>query len=281
MRPLILTLCGSVLFATYLSAQECSEIGAPAEVVDEFRYSVSSTAGGEGEIVMVDISLRIDGLRPAPLIGYAIVGCYDAGMLGPGGGPQYPDQFFELSHSQTYFPLGGANGPQRPDGGAGFVLFGNFQFAARDYFTSNESIHVASLPFRVRGTAGQIAEIRLCDGEFRYPDGDVCLNSLLVYNTPAPDGSSLDLEIAASAHDPGEVTILSPETTVLGDVDFDGEISLTDPLVLVNSLFLEGPIACPAASDFNEDDRVDLGDAVSILNYLFLEGPAANGEVRC
>jgi hypothetical protein len=65
-------------------------------------------------------------------------------------------------------------------------------------------------------------------------------------------------------------------------VNLDYELNLTDPVVLLNALFLDEEILCPEAGDFNEDAQVNVSDAVAILNHLFLGGrrPAPR-EVLC
>jgi hypothetical protein len=55
-----------------------------------------------------------------------------------------------------------------------------------------------------------------------------------------------------------------------GDVDCDGDIDLTDPIVLVAHLFLgRDPPSCPDAADANDDGRVTISDVVDVLAYLF------------
>ena len=77
------------------------------------------------------------------------------------------------------------------------------------------------------------------------------------------------------------IRIVPAAATVVGDVNFDFEVNLTDAVTLLNALFLGGSNPCPKASDFNEDSMTDLTDAVAILNYLFLEGPNPSTKVSC
>jgi hypothetical protein len=63
--------------------------------------------------------------------------------------------------------------------------------------------------------------------------------------------------------------------TVLGDVNLDYEVNITDPVALLNSLFLGQSLLCPEAADFNADGGVNITDPVAMLNFLFLGGPAA------
>ncbi|MEM7235476.1 MAG: IPT/TIG domain-containing protein, partial [Planctomycetota bacterium] len=68
-----------------------------------------------------------------------------------------------------------------------------------------------------------------------------------------------------------------PEGTnfVRGDANLDGTVDISDPVGILDSLFLgTGDLACPLSADANASRAVDLSDAVSILDYLFLQGEA-------
>ena len=58
-----------------------------------------------------------------------------------------------------------------------------------------------------------------------------------------------------------------------GDVNVDGNVSLSDAVAALNYLFL-GTFTptCQDAADSNDDGRVDIADAVQILTFLFLGG---------
>ncbi|HZN58506.1 MAG TPA: hypothetical protein VFD71_10570, partial [Planctomycetota bacterium] len=59
-----------------------------------------------------------------------------------------------------------------------------------------------------------------------------------------------------------------------GDVDSDGELSLTDAVSILEYLFLGkgGEDVCEDAADTNDSGRVDLADAVFLLVHLFAGG---------
>lgn len=60
-----------------------------------------------------------------------------------------------------------------------------------------------------------------------------------------------------------------------GDVNADSAANLTDAVVLLNYLFLNGPVpACLKSADTNDNGAIDLTDSVYLVNYLFLEDPA-------
>ncbi len=71
-----------------------------------------------------------------------------------------------------------------------------------------------------------------------------------------------------------ELTALSPEVFVRGDCDGTAPINLTDPIFLLNHLFLGGgEPPCPDACDLDDDGVLNLTDAIYGLNHLFLGGP--------
>jgi hypothetical protein len=68
---------------------------------------------------------------------------------------------------------------------------------------------------------------------------------------------------------------ISPQLHFIrGEVNGDGIVDVSDPIVILGYLFLgEAPPEDIEAADANADDDVDLTDAVFILNFLFSGGP--------
>jgi hypothetical protein len=65
-------------------------------------------------------------------------------------------------------------------------------------------------------------------------------------------------------------------STRRGDSSGDGQLDLTDPLDILNYLFLDGPMenGCgEQVADSNADGAVDVGDAIFLLVHLFAGGP--------
>jgi hypothetical protein len=60
-----------------------------------------------------------------------------------------------------------------------------------------------------------------------------------------------------------------------GDADGNGVLGLSDPIQVLQMLFLGGSLDqdCADAADVDDDGAVGLTDAVVLLNYLFLAGP--------
>ncbi len=99
-------------------------------------------------------------------------------------------------------------------------------------------------------------------------------------------------EIEVIAQDAGLAT--QPAFFFLrGDANCDLKQDLSDANVILGSLFLgKGPLCCAAAADTNGDGTLNLSDPVALLNYMFLGGesppePSAHcgravaGVLRC
>lgn len=61
---------------------------------------------------------------------------------------------------------------------------------------------------------------------------------------------------------------------IRGDINTDGLLNLTDPIGLLDTLFVPGTAAllCQDAADCNDDGSVNLADAIYLLSYLFIPG---------
>ncbi len=58
-----------------------------------------------------------------------------------------------------------------------------------------------------------------------------------------------------------------------GDGNADGVLDLSDPIRLLNSLFISpAPFACQDAADTNDDGALDMSDAIYALTFLFNRG---------
>ncbi len=61
---------------------------------------------------------------------------------------------------------------------------------------------------------------------------------------------------------------------VRGDADGDGVLQVSDPIALLNYLFLgAGDLSCHDAGDADDGGSENLSDAVTLLSFLFLGGP--------
>lgn len=57
-----------------------------------------------------------------------------------------------------------------------------------------------------------------------------------------------------------------------GDADCNKFLDITDALAISGALFLGRDFCCEAAADLDADGTIDLSDPLSVLNYLFLNG---------
>src|SRR2546426_12753209 len=61
-----------------------------------------------------------------------------------------------------------------------------------------------------------------------------------------------------------------------GDANSDGHLDISDPVQVLNYLFLNTAglaLSCADASDADDSGTLDISDAVMVLNFLFLGGP--------
>jgi hypothetical protein len=73
-----------------------------------------------------------------------------------------------------------------------------------------------------------------------------------------------------------------PTTFHRGDVTGEGSFNITDPISLLNALFVDGHrLSCREAADFDNDGRINITDAIGGLGHLFLgtEPPAPPGPI--
>lgn len=60
---------------------------------------------------------------------------------------------------------------------------------------------------------------------------------------------------------------------VRGDANGDMMVDISDPVQVLNYLFVGGSLDCLDSADANDDSTVDISDSVATLNYLFVGGP--------
>ena len=71
---------------------------------------------------------------------------------------------------------------------------------------------------------------------------------------------------------------LQPRPYLAGDVNSDATVNLTDALLTLNFLFVNGARpACDRGADFDGDQALTLSDPLSTVNFLFLNGPPPPG----
>ena len=66
---------------------------------------------------------------------------------------------------------------------------------------------------------------------------------------------------------------LTDEQFIRGDADIDLSLTITDPIVILGSLFHGKPLRCLDAGDSDDNGSVNIGDVMYVLHYLFQDGP--------
>ncbi len=70
---------------------------------------------------------------------------------------------------------------------------------------------------------------------------------------------------------------------IRGDANHDGQLDISDPLVLLSHLFVGGSLLCEDAADANDDGLLELTDAIELLGAIFglVPLPQAPGPGAC
>jgi hypothetical protein len=159
-------------------------------------------------------------------------------------------------------------GVARIDNEGGHVAIGMTN-SARRVGAEGERVHLHTLYFNVKD--GASGELRAA-----FEDRGPYFNWLAIHHTdgePTPERLPVTAEVEPLLVTEALLQV-QREATFLGDVTLDYQVDLSDPVALLEELFLGGEaVVCAAAADFNRDTRINISDPISILQHLFLGGP--------
>jgi len=144
-------------------------------------------------------------------------------------------------------------------GGAAFKIF--------EGIPANQETEVLRFRFRVRPDVGPtITEIRFLDGahppeNIKFRNACVALGRT-IYPEMADSFVFIDAKVSIG---------IDIATFLRGDTDGSLEVDQTDAIVLLNHLFIGGsPPHCYDAADANDDGELDISDPIAILESVFL-----------
>lgn len=185
---------------------------------------------------------------------------------------RFPSEYLRLTHVDEH-TRPGVLAIDNDSGGFGLFMSNSSQRVGQE----GERVHLATLHFDVLEAAAEASEIAL-----RFEDYGNYFNWLAIRHR---EGLLAD-DLPYTAEVPPLVlaqALLGVQTdpAALGDVNFDGELDLTDAVVLLQRLFKGGDLPCPGAADFNGDSAVNVSDPIAILNGLFRGGPVPSDRVFC
>ena len=174
---------------------------------------------------------------------------------------------------------GEVNRTPSTDAGAAYLISG--------YRLSGASLTVATVRPRsgppdteveIRGsgfTTDRDTEVRLSNTVVE--DFEVVSGTSIRARLPASAGLKVDLALTVSTRY-GTATLehafrfVEPGEFRRADANFDGSFDLSDPVRILNTLFLGVEMSCADASDANDDGDVNLADAIYTLDFLFRGG---------
>ncbi len=112
--------------------------------------------------------------------------------------------------------------------------------------------------YSILGDSGTTATVQFCE----------TLGSPPVSNVVVIAGQSIEPTV-----NDGSIEILQLGTFIRGDVSGDGNLDLSDPVELLEYLFLAvGNPGCLDSCDVNDSGALDVSDAVYLLTYMFIGG---------
>jgi hypothetical protein len=153
------------------------------------------------------------------------------------------------------------------------VIYSGLGGASTRLAAEGEEVHVATLHFLVLDAASRIAQTTVSVG------GPATPGIIVLSNDPAQSDVVRRTVIAAASTSDGVIRFPAVAVALRGDANADGQLDISDALVILGNLFLGGEaLLCPGAGDFNLDGTLDLTDPVAILSNLFLGFPLPGGE---
>ena len=177
---------------------------------DDFAFRASSDHGAVGDVVAIELSLRVENLHGG-IYYYSMNIAYDDMVVEPIGAGQFSEiheqlVLWELSNQiPEDYRLPGVHGKALSIS----ALFAPFM--VDDYFEAGNILPIATIYFRLVGQPGESSLIRFSDGEFKWPGNlNPCIeNSVGFYNTKR------DAYINARSiqNIPGEIRIVPGEAT--------------------------------------------------------------------
>jgi len=205
----------------------------------------------------------------------------------------FDERYLRLARAQVNF-LGGiiltdnrdeTAGPNTTEGFA--VIFSGLGPSKRRLAVAGEVITAATLYFDVLEAAAEVESTTLSVGLV----GSVQAQYPVWIGVHHRDGLGVDAQVLRSEIGPivignGLLNLRAPPAALRGDSNFDGRLNISDPVSILNYLFITGQApACPNAADFNLDARLDISDPITILRTLFIGFPPPGGrepqEVPC
>jgi hypothetical protein len=254
-----------------------AEVYAELPPVEEVNFRVRITGATAGP-----------GARDVPVEVHVTADVEYVGVVVP---VDFDERYLRVSRAEDHFLAGTTlldNRDEEPGASSeegSVVVVSAIGVARRRIAAAGEEFHAATLYFDVLDAAAETSHTRLQVRPVVHPSG-FRHEPLVTVRHRLEDGVVADEEAES---DVGPIVFSealigfgAQVEASQGDVNADGELNLTDPVLLLNGLFFGIQVPCLEAGDFNDDASRNVSDAVALLNFLFLGGPAASGgPVAC
>ena len=218
-----------------------------------FVYTAEDITAPAGSLTFVSIFL--DSAAAGECGGFSTSVCHPAGAL----------VATEINNGSATAGMNGGSGPEflqleiLPNGVTAIAVFGltvTLTLAAAD----GQEIWQVTYDVAAGQTPGTVLPLTFCD------NGNPTVSNLVATATvgmiPIQNNGSVT---ATSAQGPPEF--------IRGDTNGDGQLSITDALVLFSEIFGSTPTSlCPRSGDVNADDLRDISDVITLLEALLGQG---------
>jgi hypothetical protein len=186
---------------------------------------------------------------------------------------RFPPDYLELVEVEEHTRPGIVE-MDNDSGGVGLLMANSRRRVGQE----EERVHLATFHFNVTEAASDVGEV-----DIRFEPFENFFDWVAIHHRQGISDGSLPITAEVT---PLQVTNtllnIQAQPTRLGDVNLDYELTLTDVVNLVETLFKgEESVICSAAADFNADAQVDISDAIAILNRLFHGAPEPSGDIFC
>jgi hypothetical protein len=234
--------------------------------------------------VRIGNALAMPGEREVPVDVFVTADVEYTGVIVP---VDFDERYLRVARVEDNFLAGKAlvdnedsmSGAQADEG---YAVIASSIVGTRRIAPVGEEFHAATIFFDVLDTAAEISETAL---EVRRVGGRVPEPTVAIrhhFGTGAdPVAATSEIGAVAIAH--GVMALRASTDAERGDANLDGRFDISDPVAVLDHLFLgqEQPL-CLAAADYDGDGRLGITDAIRMLGVLFQGGrpPATAGGDR-
>ena len=225
-----------------------------ASLAQDFVYTAEDVTAPAGSLTFVGIIL--DSAAAGECGGFTTSVCHPAGDL----------SVIEINPGSATAGMNGGSGPEflqtevLSNGITASAVFGltvTLNLPAAD----GQEIWAVTYSVAASPAPGTVLPLTFCD------NGNPIVTNLVANAAAAMVPIQNDGSITVTA-------VQGPPEFIRGDTNGDGQVSITDALILFSEIFgSTATSVCPRSGDVNADDQRDISDVISLLEALLGNGP--------